>query len=182
VNGERKYEHEFDCDMDLPTADYSLNDGPWPDDYVTIHAFDGIDNTIRRYAEQMAVYANKPNGSALDVSGKNTLEIEAERLEKRAKSLRKQAKSKRRRAIAFGEEPEIGTVFVFEKTYDVREAPFPSARNSVVPVKYMYAAVRTKVGWAISSREAHPMMTYAELIDFIGESPTKVSLDWETVQ
>lgn len=133
-----------------------------------------IGNSLHRAAERH----NDFEGSVWDVDKIN----KAERLERQARRLREQAEAEETRRAVFGDEPELGTVFRFEKQYDTNEAPFSSYRNSYTPVKYLYAATRTKIGWVLSAREETDPMTYEELIDFIGDSPCEVARKWKTVQ
>lgn len=127
--------------------------------------------------------ANDYRGSVWDMNSKAKKKWdEADRLEKRAIELRNQAAEEEARVAIFGEEPELGTVFRFEKVWETNQAPFRSYRNTYSPVKYLYAATRTKIGWVLSAREETRPMTYPELIDFIGDSPCEMARKWKTIQ
>jgi hypothetical protein len=81
----------------------------------------------------------------------------------------------------FPSEYEVGTVLVFTKTYpDERAYQMGEDRER----EYTYAALRTDAGWFTTAQrngQFNGHMTWADLVEAIGDSPCAVADGWTPV-
>jgi len=94
------------------------------------------------------------------------LEAQKERLEANIKAEKKRIKE-------FGPEPDVGEVVKFQKRFN-NSGPW-----------YLYAAIRTSVGWFVTGSSSRGAMSYASLIDFIKDSDQVYKTDedsWEFIR
>jgi hypothetical protein len=77
------------------------------------------------------------------------------------------------RATRFGEEPALGVVVTFRKTYSL---PGRSTNRNRV---YSYAAIRAQNGWNLTGRETGTK-TWVELNEFADDATLRVATGWDT--
>lgn len=100
------------------------------------------------------------------------MEEQARGFRKAQKDLNKKIQAAKDNLAKWGDEPEVGTSVVFQRTFE----------GLKVNIIYTYAAVRTPIGWFITGRQSSLPMKWEELIEFIGDGSAKISTDYRYVQ